>query len=522
MTSGGAEALKAAFRRSLPIIVLLVLLGIVAVNVFKHLKGPVYSATARVEISSTPLSSIITGTQPAFVDPQRTQDTAQVLAGSPQVYQLAHQQTGGRLGSASSLQAATSVSAVSNADILSFTATSSDNTRATQIANAVAAAYTAYRAQLSGSQISNSISKLQSTLATLPATSPQRGAITNELNRLHLLSGLNSSDAVVIQRATSANKTSPSPAKDSLLGFSVGLVLALIVVAVREAVDTTVRSESDVEDVLSAPVLASVRSLPRRTQIVTYGRHEATFGDTYALLAAQLSSSKADDETLVLAVTSALAREGKTTTAANLAIVAARRGADVLLADFDFRRPALSSMFEIPKDAPGALQILDGSERLENVLWSVSLDGPRPAVTWQPPNRDVRRTGTPRPRRSRDTGSNGRTTRTPGQLHILPAGGSASTSQTAQRSKLGPVIRQFHDQADLIILDTPPALLTVEMTELAQLIDLVLVVVRQGRVSQRSLRSLARQARTWPAEVAGAVLTDVPKVGDYTDYYGAR
>ncbi len=519
MTSGGADALKAAFRRSLPIIVLLVLLGIVAVNVFKHLKGPVYSATARVEISSTPLSSIITGTQPAFVDPQRTQDTAQVLAGSPQVYQLARQQTGGKLGSAGSLQAATSVSAVSDADILSFTATSSNDARAAQIANAVAAAYTGYRAQLSGTQISNSISKLQSTLATLPATSPQHGAITNELNRLHLLSGLNSSDAVVVQRATSATKTSPSPAKDSLLGFSVGLVLALIVVAIREAVDTTVRSESDVEDVLSAPVLASVRTLPRRSPIVTYGRHEATFGDTYALLAAQLSSSKAEDETLVLAVTSALAREGKTTTAANLAIVAARRGADVLLADFDFRRPALSSMFEIPKDAPGALQVLDGSERLENVLWSVSLDGPRPAVTWQPPNRQARRSAVAR---TRGSGSNGRTTRPPGRLHILPAGGSASTSQTAQRSKLGPVIRQFHDQADLIILDTPPALLTVEMTELAQLIDLVLVVVRQGRVSQRSLRSLARQARTWPAEVAGAVLTDVPKVGDYADYYGAR
>jgi Mrp family chromosome partitioning ATPase len=89
-------------------------------------------------------------------------------------------------------------------------------------------------------------------------------------------------------------------------------------------------------------------------------------------------------------------------------------------------------------------------------------------------------------------------------------------------SRLGPVIRQLQARADLIILDTPPALLTVEMTELAQLIDLVLVVVRQGRVPQRSLRLLARQARTWPAELAGAVLTDVRKTRAYGNYYGAR
>jgi Mrp family chromosome partitioning ATPase len=60
------------------------------------------------------------------------------------------------------------------------------------------------------------------------------------------------------------------------------------------------------------------------------------------------------------------------------------------------------------------------------------------------------------------------------------------------------------------------------MAELSSLIDEVVVVVRQGRVSRRSLSSLSRQARSWQAEVAGAVLTDAPADDEQYGYYNAR
>ena len=72
-----------------------------------------------------------------------------------------------------------------------------------------------------------------------------------------------------------------------------------------------------------------------------------------------------------------------------------------------------------------------------------------------------------------------------------------------------------------MIIDTPPALLTMEVAELSSMIDTVLVVVRQGRVSQRNLRALGRQARAWPTELAGAVMTDMQTEGEYS-YYGGR
>ena len=60
------------------------------------------------------------------------------------------------------------------------------------------------------------------------------------------------------------------------------------------------------------------------------------------------------------------------------------------------------------------------------------------------------------------------------------------------------------------------------MAELSRLIDDFLVVVRQGRVTQRSLRSLGRQTRSWRAPVAGAVLTDAQAGDEQYAYYGAR
>jgi non-specific protein-tyrosine kinase len=246
--------------------------------------------------------------------------------------------------------------------------------------------------------------------------------------------------------------------------------------------------------------------------MVTYGRHEATFADTYALLAANLAQSRSGNERAVLAVTSAVSREGKTTTAANLAVSLARRGTNVLLADFDFRKPALSELFQLPKDAPGVLQILAGSIPIEQCLWSVSLNGARPRVSL---NGQV----VTDPERSINGNETGRTS---GSLLLLPSGGSVRSQTAVLSHGLGPLLKQLRARADFVVLDTPPALLTVEMAELSRLIDDVLVVVRQGRVTQRSLRSLSRQARSWPAELAGAVLTDAPGGEEQYAYYGSR
>lgn len=485
----------------------LIVLGIVAVNAFKAIQGPQYGADARVLISTTPLSSILAETEPSFVDPNRVQATAVGVAKSPRVYELAENQTDGELGDQGELRSATTVVGDPSSDLVTFGALTDDPDKSIGTANAVATAFLDFRDELLREQIESTIDDVRTRLEALPVTSDERAALEAQLARLEVAAG-NPSDDQLVERAVSANQTSPSPLRDSLIGFAIGLIIALLLVALREAIDTTVRTEGQVEELLSTPVLASVRAMPRRTRIVTYGRHEAAYADTYALLAAQLVSGDRGSLGAVLAVTSAVPEEGKTTTAANLAVSIARRGVDVVLVDFDFRKPGVSELFELPGNARGALQVMTGDSELGDVLWSVALEGPRPRVSANG--------GDPQAEEASDGAVS-----TQGTLRLLPSGGLLHSREVPHQSRLRWLIRELREKADLVILDTPPALLTMEVAELSNMIDTVLIVVRQGRVSQRSLRALGRQARAWHTELAGAVMTDMRTEGEYT-YYGGR
>jgi Mrp family chromosome partitioning ATPase len=487
-------------------------LGIVLVNGLEQLKGPTYQAVSKVEVPATTLAQIVSGTSPPFTDPQRSQDTAAELASSPTVYQLAATATKKAYGDANSLQAATKVAEVPDTDILSFTASNSDASAAQHIANSVARAYITFQGQNSSVTIRQTIAKLQGTLSSLPAGATHTQA-QNQIDRLQLLLGASSSDATITQNAVSADKTSPAPLKDTVLGLVLGLVVALFVVAIREAVDTKVRSESDVEEILAAPVITRVRPLPKRIRMVSYGQHQAAYADAYSLLAAQIAPAKDLRKPKVIALTSSVAQEGKTSTAANLAVALARRGADVILADFDFRKPDMNRMFNIPPDVPGALQIFSGEVNLNGALWQVSLDGMQPEATRNGHGPD-----------GNGTSELADAAMPHGSLRVLPAGGilAADRDGQAEPPPLRPLLQLLRMRATTVIVDTAPALLTADMADFAERVDLVIVVVRQGYASRRNLRLLAAQAQGWQTVLAGAVLTDVPLPAELSTYYGVR
>lgn len=485
---------------------MLVVFGIVAMNLVKQAQGPRYSAEAKVALQTRDLGAMLAGIDPGFQDPEREVETALALARSPEVYRRAAEDLADPDLTASDLRAMTTVSGRQESDILTFTTETDDSDEAVAVADAVAASYVDWRADISAGAIRIAIQRVQAELDS--GTGPQ-AQLQADLQRLQTLETLNSGGATVIERPTDADQVSPAPIRDSLLGGAIGLVVALLVAAIREAMNTRVRSEGDVEDMLGKPVLATIQTLPRRVGLVTVGRHETRYGDTYGLLAATVMQIRGEKSGRVLAVTSAVAGEGKTTTATNLAVALALRGQNVLLADFDVRKPSLGGFFRIPDESPGVRQLVDGAADVEDAVWAVPLNGSAPSGRAQAPG-------------SWSENGSLRAPDEPGWLRVVPSGGHERGARVARSPRIPDLLTSFGEDADLVILDTPPALATVEMAELAPHVDFVLVVVRHGRVTRRSLQTLSRQAEGWRSEIIGAVITDSPPDSDEYYYYATK
>ena len=505
MRPSAAEALKAAVRRALPLTLLLLLLGAIAINVQRQLAGDQYSSSSRVVLSTSDLSAAVTGVEPDFIDPERTADTALALAESPEVYERAARRAG-RAGDGEEVQGMTKVTGDKERDIIDFEVTTGDSDEAVRTANAVAVSYVDWRADISSRAIRRAIRQVEARIATSPRGS--RAVLREQLESLRVMDTLNSGGATVVDRATDASHVSPSPRRDTMLGLALGLVLAVLLSAGREALNTRVRSEAEVEEALGKPVLASIQTLPKRAGLVTVGRYGARFGDIYALLAANIVQLHGQNRPLTLAVTSSIPSEGKTTTAANLALAMAIRGQRVALVDFDLRKPGIDRMFRIPQ-APGVIQLVDGSVELDDAFWSVPLNGVAPAVGDRSIDIYSGNGGSAGEPTDREQGT--------GSLRVVPSGGVERGARVARSQQARRLLQELQEVVDVIILDTPPALATVEMAELSRNVDLVLVVVRHGQVSRRSILALNRQSEGWQADIAGAVLTGSPAEED--DYY---
>jgi capsular exopolysaccharide synthesis family protein len=188
------------------------------------------------------------------------------------------------------------------------------------------------------------------------------------------------------------------------------------------------------------------------------------------------------DRPCTLVVTSAAPQEGKTLIAANLAATFARAGADVLLVDCDIHRPRLHRMFQVSR-APGLMDLLRvdyGGLHYETARRTAKSQ--RLAA--------VRKTPIER-------------------LSFLPCGADAqSTPELLEPANLRGLLLQLRTEFDVIVLDTPPVLVSADAATLAASADGVILVVRAGQ-TDRGAAELARQrVNSAGGRVFGAVLND--------------
>ena len=159
----------------------------------------------------------------------------------------------------------------------------------------------------------------------------------------------------VVEPAVAANSpVSPKTALNTLLAAVIGLLIALGLVAVLEYLDDRVKTREELEELTGVSILGQVEKMRggrgRREmyRLATLLNPRSVAAEAYRTLRTNIEFASVDAPIRTLLVTSSIPGEGKTVTAANLAVAFAQAGRRVLLVDADLRKPGVHLVFDLP------------------------------------------------------------------------------------------------------------------------------------------------------------------------------
>jgi exopolysaccharide transport family protein len=314
------------------------------------------------------------------------------------------------------------------------------------------------------------------------------------LERFHQIAEqgtMRTAPAQLISAATvPATPSSPRLSIAFLLSFGLAAGLGLAAGFLAEALDEGFASSDDVERKTGAPALSSI---PRLTRNELRGsglaqRHPAAylverqmsaFTEAFRVLRTTILFAAGQPKTQVVAITSALPNEGKTTVSICLSRVSALSGQRVLLIDCDLRRRTLKEALDI-EPTVGLLQVLSGE------------------VSWRQAIYVDEATG----------------------MSVLPISGSGFTSKEIfGADDMSRLIAELRNSFDLIVLDCAPVLAVAETRVAVARADCAVVVARWQKTPMRAVRSALQQLNDAGATIRGVALNGVDRrVPGYYSY----
>jgi capsular exopolysaccharide synthesis family protein len=186
---------------------------------------------------------------------------------------------------------------------------------------------------------------------------------------LSVASNSRANNVRVIDRAeVPKTPITPGGRRTWLMSLAVGLALAIAVAFGLDYMNDTVKTPEDVTRRLKLPFLGLVPSVRGdKHPVLTSSHVPHEFGEAFRSLRTALVSHFPADGTKIITVTSAQPLEGKTTTAANIAMALAYGGSRVLLIDADMRRPGMHRPLRLTNER-GLSQVLIGHARVRDVI----------------------------------------------------------------------------------------------------------------------------------------------------------
>ena len=264
-------------------------------------------------------------------------------------------------------------------------------------------------------------------------------------------------------------------------GLVAGLLLGISAAVLRQMLDTRIHQPQVLRDITESPVLGVIpfERTARKSPLVVNTLGRSVRAEALRQLRTNLQFVDVERPVRVLVVTSSVAGEGKSTTAANLALSFAEYRRSVLLIEADLRRPRVADYLGLDRTL-GLTNVLAGQVAVDEVLQS-----------WG------------------DAG-----------LVVLPSGSiPPNPSELLGSPAMLDLLRHLKARFDMIVIDTPPLLPVTDGAVAAAFADGAVLVVRYGKTKRAQIAAAARSLKSVDARLLGSILNMAPARG--SDGYGS-
>lgn len=325
--------------------------------------------------------------------------------------------------------------------------------------------------------------------------------VTTRMKEADITSALPFNNVRVLDRAIVPEAPfKPDLRQNLMLGFILGLLAGLGIVILLELLDTTIKSQEDVEGVVDSPFLgllpiigdeskrgatrAEELVLMRSRDLVVVNEPRSAAAECARFIRTNLLFMSPDRPLKTLVVTSPSPQEGKTTAATSIAIAMAQAGSRTLLVDTDMRKPRLHRVFDVDSEV-GASTVLVGETSIENAIKATRIE----------------------------------------KLDLLPCGPlPPNPAELLLSDKFRDLVAALAKRYDRVIFDTPPVGPVTDPAILGTLVDGVVLIVKCDKTTKQAAKQAVRLLKDANAHVFGIILNDVNVTsrrysGAYYSYY---
>lgn len=495
-------------RRWLWLLILGGILGGVATYFYSSYQQPIYEASAEVFISQPSYNEL---TALGYLNAYQYIPTYAELMLTDDVVEETNQRLEYSI-SASRV----SVQPIRDTQILEVRVQDTNPTKAANFANMMVIVFREQQYQLQTSRYSESKNNLESNmeeqqrviddlltqLAAIPDTEENNverewlnlllvqanetyGNLVNNYESLRLAEAQSVSTVQLVESANpNPNPVRPNVITNTLLGVAVGLMLAGGIAFLVEYLDDTVRSLDEISKTYDLAALGYIAKIPlsRKKEesdgVYIFSNPRSPIAEAFRSLRTNIEFAGVVEPVKTILITSPGPKEGKSTVSANLAAVMVQGGKRVVMVDCDMRRPKIHKLFKT-NNRTGLSGLFRGQASLNDVL-----------------------------------------ERRMSNLYVLTSGTVPPNPAELLGSKMmDRILSGLASMADVVILDSPPMVVTDPLV-LSSKVDGVILVVNPGRTKKDALKATMEQFARSEARILGLVVNQIGKNASYYyEYY---